>query len=233
MTAVRDCRRNDLLLALVSEPMSLTFWDVTQLKVCDLTTGEKRGSGFLPIRRKLSLRERVVMIPEIVRRMLDEYLNTEDPDEALRPFKDYRPNVGSHLFPSATTGRSISSRAIRNITKSQGFKDCSNRGNRVSSQQSELSPVNKIEVNKVSIRTGEALQKVNKPLRARGRKVNTLALLTEPTEDRHEGNTHILEDRQSIGTETIDAVHMDSQSQDSPRDKEHSCVLDINDIPEE
>lgn len=46
---------------------------------------------------------------------IDEYVNTEDAEEKLRPFLDYRPNIGQHLFPSARTGKGIHYRVLQRV----------------------------------------------------------------------------------------------------------------------
>lgn len=110
--------REKILRCLIAVPMQLSITEVQHIRITDVTTSERRSSGFLTIKRKLTLPSRVVPLTDEVQRLLDEYVNTDDPDEKLRPFHDYRPNVGYHLFPSAVTGRALSCRAIRTLTAS-------------------------------------------------------------------------------------------------------------------
>lgn len=107
--------REKIIRCLIAEPLSLSTNEIQCLRVSDVTTSERRNSGFLSVKRRITLPSRVVPLPEDIQRLLDEYINTDDPDEKLRPFHDYRPNIGYHLFPSSVTGRALSCRALRSL----------------------------------------------------------------------------------------------------------------------
>lgn len=114
--AMVTCLREQVIRALSAEPSRLSTRELQHLKLTDVTTNEQRSSGLLTIKRRIQLPNRVVLLNDEVHKLLDEYVNTDDPDERLRPFHDYRPNIGYHLFPSAVTGRSLSSRSFRTLS---------------------------------------------------------------------------------------------------------------------
>lgn len=103
-------RRDRLLHAF--HALSLTAKDISRLTLFDITE-EKRTSGYIPIKSTFRLGDAPIAIDAEMQALLDDYLNTEDLDEQLKPFLDYRPNIGVHLFPSYRSGRGMSVRAIQ------------------------------------------------------------------------------------------------------------------------
>lgn len=105
-------RRDRLLHAF--HALSLTAKDISRLTLYDITE-EKRTSGYIPIKATLCLGETSIAIDAEMQALLDDYLNTEDLDEQLKPFLDYRPNIGIHVFPSYRSGKGMSVRAIQRM----------------------------------------------------------------------------------------------------------------------
>jgi hypothetical protein len=78
-------------------------------------TGTRRNSGFIPVLGHVTCGEKKVPMDEVLRQLIDEYINTDDPEGGqLRPFLDYRPVIGKFLFPSPRTGGNISKRTVKN-----------------------------------------------------------------------------------------------------------------------
>ena len=54
--------------------------------------------------------DRDLVVDDALRTVIEDYLNAAHQG---RPFLDYRPDIGLHLFPSPVTGRGLSRRTIR------------------------------------------------------------------------------------------------------------------------
>lgn len=91
---------------------------ISHLHLSDLCDTQ-RESGYIPVKRKVELADHhppvTLNLPNSLYDDLDEYINSEDPEEEMRPFLDYRPNIGRHLFPSARTGKGIHLRVIQRV----------------------------------------------------------------------------------------------------------------------
>ena len=213
--------RDAIIGELAADPLRMTPYEIIHLRLQDVT-GDRRGSGFLPVRRKVALSDRVLTLSEGLRQSLDEYINTEDAEEMRRPFLDYRPNIGSHLFPSPRTGRALSQRSVRIVLSRFGqptacaTADSSassrNRGfGRQPASWRQLPPRQPVQVEQTGVQASEALDEELQPVGVRRRQPGRPhALQPESTENRHEGQAVVEHRRPRICIEAIRTVDVGS-----------------------
>ena len=101
----------DRLLLRLSELISAGR--IANLRYDELAVPDPK-TKYIDVRRQLVYNGRVVPIDDALAEVLEDYLNAQPPG---RPFLDYRPELGDHLFPSAHTGGGISRWTVLNIRR--------------------------------------------------------------------------------------------------------------------
>lgn len=99
--------RDELIAALLDR--GLRVKRIHTLKLTDVVTDPE--SEFLEVHDVIRVcNDQDLPVDNALRTALEDYLNAAHQG---RPFLDYRPDIGVHLFPSPVTGLGLSRRTIR------------------------------------------------------------------------------------------------------------------------
>ena len=109
-----SCIRDKIICALVVD-LQLNAKQICNLRLHDIAMVPNELGGFIEARPHLSIDDTTcgVTLPQHLKNMIEDYVNTSRP---VCPFRDFRPDIGHHLFPSArSTSKGLSRQAIIKI----------------------------------------------------------------------------------------------------------------------
>jgi hypothetical protein len=110
------CIRDKIILAFVVD-LHLTAKQICHLRLYDIVNVPNEMGGFIEAQHilKIGQTESGLILPKYLRNMIEDYVNTSQP---VRPFQDFRPDIGHYLFPSARyTNKGLSTQAIIKIIR--------------------------------------------------------------------------------------------------------------------
>lgn len=105
------CIRDQIILGFLE--LQLTMKQICSMQLHDVATVPHEPGGFIEAQPAIGVCGNTLIIPLALRSLIEDYVNVSLP---VRPFRDYRPDIGHHLFPSTvSTGKGLSSQAISKI----------------------------------------------------------------------------------------------------------------------
>lgn len=105
------CIRDKIIFGLLD--LRLTHKQICNMQLHDIATVPKDTGGFIEAQPNISMCGNKLVLPPTLRTLIEDYVNISQP---LRPFHDFRPDIGYYLFPSArSTGKGLSKQSISKI----------------------------------------------------------------------------------------------------------------------
>jgi hypothetical protein len=105
------CIRDQIIIGFLE--LQITMKQICNMQLYDVATVPREPGGFIEAQPVIGVCGDTFIVPMALRSLIEDYVNVSLP---VRPFRDYRPDIGHHLFPSAvSTGKGLSSQAISKI----------------------------------------------------------------------------------------------------------------------
>ena len=105
------CIRDQIIMGFLE--LQLTMKQICNMRLYDVATVPHEPGGFIEAQTAIGVCGNTLIIPVALQSLIEDYVNVSLP---LRPFRDYRPDIGHFLFPSTvSTGKGLSSQAISKI----------------------------------------------------------------------------------------------------------------------